>query len=899
MAVLINKQTGLAENVQGQPDFNLYEVPLFDAQGQAMAVPFQEAQKLVQQGYRQPSPEELQSALNFAKYNSGIEQAKTFAEGAASAATLGLSTGVQVATGISEPEDIAGRREANPGVYMAGQATGLVGSALTGVGSAPLMTQTAARLVPTLGATAVTRIGTTAAKAAIENMVFQAGDEASKAFMGDPNQTASSIIQDVGLAGLIGGAGGAAFGGASELWKLGPGKQLTNLLKTVENRSAGIPDDLKAAANIDVPIELEAALSDNEAARKAFQTLNEANTSSGAKVQSALDRFKTDIKDAVLESVGTNADDAINLSEADLGNVVKKQLTDKFKEIADPITSKFDEFSKRFKDTGIGEYENQAIQEKLAAYAADSGALKAPLSAENELIQRVLKEMPLQTTAEDLRLYALRLGQENPFGSESYYAAKQIRRILTDAQENLLEMQVQKDAPELLADFAGLKKEYSNLKGLIEDLNDRLHAGRSGGIQSFLENIKAMSPEDVVRRLSVKNDTEGMALLQNMFPDVAQSIKQAEIAKVVKKSLTNGEFNPSKFFKQLDALPPEMRSFLFDEKAVERIGALRELASRVPSKANPSGTARTLDALWSKVPAGAVGMATAMNGGQGIMAALATHAGVTLAKEIPDAARLAMLKFLASGDKISAPGFKAMTQAAGAVIRFQRTFEQAAQATIGTGGKLVASVSASDLDKLDKQIEALQTNPEKLMALGGSVGDYMPDAAAALADQTGRAAQYLASLKPVTTPLNPLDPDRVPSKVEEARYKSALTIAQSPLTVFTKIKNNTVTQNDIADLQAMYPGLYERMVNQLMSEVIDAKAKKVHLPMGLKTSLGRFVNMPLDASATPMNLQMNQKSLITQPANQNSPGVIKNPGKLDKLPGLMASPTEKRQMQAK
>lgn len=902
MAVLINKQTGLAENVPDGADLSAYEVPLFDKEGNSISVPLEEARTLVTQGYRQPSTEELQSALTFAHRSSGVEQAKTFAEGAASAATFGLSSGIQTGLGFSKPEDLRERRETNPGVFAAGQATGIVGSMLTGVGEGALLTQLGTRLVPQVGTSLATRIGTTAARAAIENMAFQAGDEASKAFMLDPNQTASSVIEDVGLSALIGGAAGAGFGGASELWKLGPGKQVARMLKTIENRSAGVPTELKANAGIDIPIEIEAALGDSPAAQKAFQALNEANTSSGTKVQEALKRFKTDVEGAVLESVGKSADDVdsvINFSDAEAGSKIKDTLVKEFKEIADPVTSQFSKFSERFKQAGIGEWEQQNLQQRLADFATESGALKAPSSVENKMIQQVLKEMPLQQTAEDLRLYASRLGSENPYGSAGYQTAKQLRKIITEAQDNLIEMQISKDAPELLADFANLKKDYSSVKSIIEDLNDRLHAGRSGGVQSFIDNVKSMSPEDVLRRLSPKGDVEGMNLLESLFPGVSTELRQAEMTKLLKKSLTNGQFNPGKFFKQVDNLSPEMRSFMIDAQAQQRIDALKELVARVPTKMNGSGTARTLDALWSKVPAGAIGMATALNGGPGIMTAIATQLGITAAKEIPDAARLALLKYMASGDKVSAEGFRAMTQAAGAVIRMQKVFEEGAKMAVGTGGKLVASVDRKEIEKLDKSLQDINADPERMLAVGGKMGDYMPEASEALGAKTGQIVQYLSSLKPRTTPLAPLDPERIPSDTEKARYNSALQIAQRPMIVFNKISDGTLTQNDIQDLSAMYPELYQRMQAKIMDEIIEARAIKKVIPYQKIKTLSTFTQSPLDSSFKPANMQLIQGSLITQPANQQTPGVVKNPGKLDKLPGLMSTPSQRRQMNAK
>lgn len=221
MPVLVNKQTGLAEDLpEQQAHAALYagthDVPVVMPDGQLGSSPFQDAQRMVSAGEaRQPSPEQLNHMLSFTKHSGPLEQAKTFAEGAAEAASFGLSTPIQVATGISTPEDIQARREINPKAHMAGQISGLLGSlALPGGAAAGAMkalgegAEAASSLTGLAGA--ATRLGA-------EGAAFQAGDELSKKFSEDPNQTMQSAAANIGMSALMAPVIGGAFHGLSSL----------------------------------------------------------------------------------------------------------------------------------------------------------------------------------------------------------------------------------------------------------------------------------------------------------------------------------------------------------------------------------------------------------------------------------------------------------------------------------------------------------------------------------------------------------------------------------------------------------------------------------------------------------------------------------------------------------
>lgn len=185
------------------------------------------------------------------KYGTLGQQAITALEGAASAATFGLSTGAEKLLGVKE-EDIRGRREENPMSHMVGQGLGLAATALIpGAGEAaaakvinPLSAQSvltglgakAAKALGPTGETLAASIAQHGIKAAAETALFQGGDEISKMLTNDPNQSMQTAAVNVGLAGLLGAGVGGAVGSVSPLWKAAEETKVGEFIGDFKNR---------------------------------------------------------------------------------------------------------------------------------------------------------------------------------------------------------------------------------------------------------------------------------------------------------------------------------------------------------------------------------------------------------------------------------------------------------------------------------------------------------------------------------------------------------------------------------------------------------------------------------------------------------------------------------------
>jgi hypothetical protein len=110
------------------------------------------------------------------------------------------------------------------------------------IGGAAKMTQmglveaAAKKIVPAAGETLASKIGTAAAKGAIENMLIAGSDEVSRMILEDPHQSAETAISIIGLSGALGGVLGGSLGAVSPLWKATIGDKASKLAADFRGR---------------------------------------------------------------------------------------------------------------------------------------------------------------------------------------------------------------------------------------------------------------------------------------------------------------------------------------------------------------------------------------------------------------------------------------------------------------------------------------------------------------------------------------------------------------------------------------------------------------------------------------------------------------------------------------
>jgi hypothetical protein len=917
MPLLINNATGLAEDLdQTSADVALrsqsHEIPLNDPNGNPVTAPLEQAQTLLGQGYTQPTPDQLQGLANYAKYSTPSEQIKTGLEGAAEAATFGLSSGVERVAGVS-PEAMRARKEANPNAYMAGQVAGLAGTALIpGLGEANLLKDAGEGVAAAVGLGEVAeaglgaKIASQAVKGATETALLQSGDEISRMFQSDPDQTVQSALADIGLSGVIGAGVGGTLGSVSPLWKSAQESKLGQALLAIKNKataieSGALPTAESIAAEhagLALTPEMKAAIGEDPTARQLFQELREGATKSGEKARQAEESLYSNAQNALVSALGKTPEDLEAISgksKFDSGNQIKETLSTELKKIVDPISEQFEKYKGQFAGAEFGATRQAHLENALGRLIQEEGLHTFPDMPQAKLVNNILEGVKRFHTMEDLSK-AQTIVRQNTQNPELWHIGKKLVGVLREAEEKMTTDLLAEKAPQAIAEHASARASYKQAMELIDNLNDRLHVGRYAGPSSFISALKEMAPEDVLRRITSTKDAGLLSLLKETLPETGALVKDAHLnnllGQAVQRAPKDQLLGTKALFSNIEKnWSPELKEFALPAGADKKISSIQSVLESIPQRINPSGTARTLDALMSQVPAGLMSTIGTLMGHSPVGGFILGALGRLVGREVPDAVKLATLKFLGSGQPISSEAFKTAVELIASTIKGEHLMNRAVKNVFASSKDVLplAMIPKPDkLERLDKKLKEYRTNPDPLMDVGGKAPYYLPDHGRAMGNVAANATQYLNSIRPATEKSGVLDNPRKPSVVEESKYNRALLISEQPLVVLHHIKAGTLTSEDVSTLKSLYPGLYSRLNQKLTNEVIELSNKGEHVPYRTRLGLSLFMGQPLDSSMSPQSIQMNQSLNQKAPSGpQTMP--VKNQkhsmAAMSKLPG--------------
>jgi hypothetical protein len=919
--------------------------------GEIGSLPASQAQTALQQGFTQASPEEVDQFFKEQKYGTAGQQIATGLEAAASSATFGLSTGLERAAGVPE-KDIRARREVNPIAHGAGELGGIGVGMLYGAGEAATLEKAGAAVAERIaGETALSKVGSQMARLATENAMFQSGDEVSKMFSSDPNQSIGSAMADVGLSGLIGGGTGLAIGAVSPLWKATAGKGVESILNAVKNKSGGIEGmtsqpvaEALEKSGVNFPPEVRAAFTDDPHLQNVAKTLEQSDTTkSGLEYQATLQNAKKELSDVALGSLGKDAaqvESLGDLSKYEAGKKIGNSLADEIHARVEPLAKEFEELKGKVGNvdlpadavletqknvvdpqdlTGVPRVEIERTKvpgvlseagEKIAQMANKEGWLAAEDTPIGNLVNFVQKNLGKQKNLKDLGNFISRVGEKAESLSSltdrsATRAGGMIKGILKDVEANVIEKKLGEQGAELVDRFKAVRGEWKRASELVDGVQE--HIGVKASTSGYAKAVREMAQQDgeaLLRRIAGSGNAAGLKMLQEQFPKAAEEFRQFHIDSLLKEAAAKAKpgevINPKALIKGIDKLSPEMRAFVVPEASAQKInavGTLLEQLEKVPH--NHSNTARTLDKLNQYIPGGAVAMAGALSG-HGVLGLVAGPLMKYLSKDVPDAVRLSMLKFIGSNQAVESGAFKAMSDVARAVYRGEAAMTKAARGVLKSGSKVLPNkeVSKNDRDKLDKQLMALKEDPTGLMKVGGEMGHYLPDHATAAAATAANAVNYLNSLRPSTDKKMPFDSKMPPDPVKKTAFERALNIAQNPLAVMEDVKDGSITPQDLATLHNVAPGFYARMRDKLMNEVVAYQSEENEIPYKTRMGLSLFLGQPLDSTMTPMGIQSAQPKAAPQP--QMAQGAPKPTAtgmqKLSKMGAENATIAQQRQM---
>lgn len=866
-------------------------------------------------------PDSFIKDANEEKYGTLGQQAITGLEGIAQGVAGPLAPIAEKALGVKE-EDIKARQEINPITHGVGEAAGLLGSVATGVGEGAIMAKlgTAAAKATGLaeGASLASRIGSSAIQQATEMAILQSGNEVSKMVLKDPEASAQTAIANIGLASALGGVGGAAITGVvSPLWKASVGPHVEHFMNGFAGKFGGIEgrealadaEGLVAKSGLETPAEIQSIIDGSPKAQHLHSTLSQSDNSyAGRQYQDMLNNYTTKAGDKIIETLGRTPESIHTMPELDKamhGRNMGETLVKELDQTSKPISEGYEKITNEFKELPIQVEDKRLIADKLSNKAIESGWFKAADDSQMKLVNKVLERLPRQETVADMKNFITNLRDAHPFGSDTYQAAKEIRNILTESQENSITEGIMRQggsseaASAKLAEYSNLKDGYSKLMDKIDGLNEHLRVGKYEGPGSFVRNLKDLAitnPEGLASRLSGANKSNILEVLGANFPETLNSVKSYHVDSLLdqaaRKASGDMPINVNNLVSNINKMSPQVKNLVANPAQHETIDAVSQILEKLKDPThNWSNTARTIDKLTHNTPSALSFVASLMGHP---VTGIASHLAKLGFTEGKDALNLAMLRFMSSADKFEPGAFKAMTQFLHNTAKGYKMLETAIPAVLKPGTQVLTSKfmpSKEDTEKLDKIVTQANENPESLMKFAnGQVGYYLPGQQQALTQTAVQTVQYLQKLKPQEYQSGPLDKMIKPDPAQEARYQRALQIAQQPAVILNHIKHGTIQTSDIQDINTMYPALYKQFVQKLSNQMIDMKNDDQQIPYKTKMGLSLFIGQPVDSSMTPSSIMASQASSMTQ---AQQPQMQQNTDKLGKANNNYMTPSQR------
>lgn len=829
------------------------EVDVISPDGSLGTVPADKAPDALKNGFTYATPEIIGEHKETEKFTTPGQKVLAGIEGVANGVAGPLAPLAEVGLG-ADPEAIRKREEHNPWTHGVSEAGGFVGGMFTGASEASLLAKAGEAVSKGVeGASVASRLAAGAARMATEMGLFQAGDEASKAILQDPNQTVGSAASNVGLSALMGGAVGIPLAGIGIASKAGMNSQL---LKDFSDRLAfrgsnlnphelmekefneaintyhGMNDELLG------PQGLKAKALENIMPSMSPEISQQAQTTADA-LQKKID-FMRNRPSAYPERLVSKLEDDLNNFKNKAFSSVEKsgpvqELAAEIPEIAqhevsvtpirfdeNPAKNAFPWLKSEDVPPKLVRGETQRIQPELRNQNPSEAIRSTPIETVNPSPNEIFDAM--NELKQSLQGYSK--GNYGPFAIASHHEAYDFlnatKGLGHDVRNALEDSFVWKDAAKLQKE---INKSWSDVLPAVKDAQGKFMEKVGGEYvpspQKFSTymNQSGKATSTTIRQKMMGNFVEG---LQKHFDTIDKIYQSAGVENPYSKVSMN---------------------------------ALRESLER------PSSGSRLADLWFDKLGAKGLGNAAGamVGGGIGAMTHLpeAGLGGAYLGKEILGPAFASIIPALMEkGPHVSA--LRGAMSYGKAVLTGEANLTKAAANVFGTEVKTLPAhlyPNEKSIQKLDKRLKEVAQNPEKMIDVASGFDHYMPSHAQAVSKTTMAAANYLNSIRPSNPKLSPLDSEIPASKEQEAMFNRALSVAEQPMLVLDHIKNATLLPQDVKTIKTVYPEYYDKISQKLMGSMTDHIAAGGTIPYKIRQSASMFLGQPLDSTMTPSSIQ--------------------------------------------
>jgi hypothetical protein len=781
----------------------------------------------------------------------------------------------------------------------------------------------------------VSRMAENATKMGIEGAIITAPRAITEASLGDPEAAAESLMMGGGLGvglGILSGPTGKLFeklngfvkaklnGGAAEEasafrnsfgertipdpLNLGDGTlvgaekavgasdeqlaQTEKALKKVKSNS----NEIKAASDeLGLPL-LEEQLAADPVIRDKASALSKSDTAVGhQRSREYSERF--DVYDKHLkEALGT---DAPVQSAFETGEAIKQKLVSEAEAAVKPVSDIFNAAGETYETIPL----NQKSMSRIADNIEDSQLARTSAGAAKGMAKRIAETLRSGTleTLDDLKRYRTSLFKDLTgvsSGNEKALVSEIAEKLLNqeDAHIDRAAEQILKRTrnaggatverlDSLEQSLRMMKEARAKWRGLIENFSeaaDSLNIGSINSPRDFVEGVKDLTGEQIVKKFLPKNDVASLKKLAEKFPDHFQTVVGFEKAKILNDILKDGQIDPRKFITRWKKMSPELQETMFGE-ANKKIRAVVTDLESLPRDVNPSGTAKALSYmqnLGNKVgEKGMVAGALDFLTGNAKDVLAQHHIRQSVSIEGLFGAEKAIIRTRTLLEKVPGVIDDLYEGAKGQVSKIEPT------KTVSAVVRLLEDDSKTRSDvynELRKKLGGKNGDPgsaanEIAAATNGLNQGGAPQIAGHFTTKLSTALGYLNEQIPkpsqVETPF--FKPVYKPTDAEIGQFERKLSVVMDPFIALEALKNNSLTKDHVEALRVVYPKIYQSMQNRIVNHLTESP-KSFSYQQRLKLSL--FMGMDTDGSLDPMTVNHYQDLYKNQPqTDENGDGL--------------------------
>lgn len=900
-------------------------IPVVSPDGVPGTIDASEAHHALTGGYQLDTPELQAERAKQAEF--GNRPIAAGIAGAARGATFGISDQALTRSGLVEPETLAELEKRNPGASITGEIAGAVAPLVLSGGSSGAAS--AARLAPpsllAKAGSAVTEAlaskgGAEAAKSlgkriastvvprmagsAVEGAAYGVGHVISEQALGDPGLSAEKALSQIGLSTVLGAGLGALFGGV-EAALPAPGVAgatktgqeagtataeaaaapvadgtLGNALAQAEISAEarhGILEGLQqlkpnseeivaAARAIDAPV-LESQISASKHVQDWDSVLMQSPTPVGVARQQLLQKGIDRAELAVSRSLG----DGVPLSQAEVGESLRRSLTEKFEAEYAPIQSLYDELGATTQAIPVPQASVKAIARNIRAL---EDVRLSPSSAEARLANRVADEIENIQTVDQIKKYRSILNRSTEL------EARHMKGVLVDKLNDLEENVVRRFArdqmrtPEAKSRIEGLlgkmdvaKAGYRGLRERMAEFGDVLGKKKIHGPQDFIDFLADATPEKLTQKLFAKNNSKFLDFLSREFPDELRILVDYQKAELRAAATKDGVLQVNQVLRNVAKLEPEVQRLMFSPAELAQIEAAKTYMEALPKNVNPSGTskAEAYRRFFSN-PIAAAAESSRDLAMREAMKRLVDKTGGADASKIQTLIRLERMSQETTRQIRSAiRGFIRSEASAGKKATIPASIE--VLHGVNFSGEKYLRAPAGKKDAYEKRMDEVSNtlaNPEALVerltrALK-PVLDAAPGIGQGIQETIQRALQFLYDKAPKDpSPGKILSPKLRryrPSDSEVAQWERYVAAIEKPMTVLDDFRHGRVSYEGVEAIRAVYPKSFQEITGQLTEHLAELRED---LPYKKRLQVSILFGVPVESAMEPAFLAYMQQ----------------------------------------